>query len=129
MTPSAALRCFQILKKIYWIAVLLTLSNLAVQIKVWIFWMKRLGASIKDDRTISRKFDSSLVRKMPELAQPPLSVRYTINFEKPYVFCTKKCGRPHLRKPPPPLSEKCLPWTTPPECGVFYGQPLTLSNT
>jgi len=28
----------------------------------------------------------------------------TINFEKSEVFCAKKCGRPHLKNTPPPLS-------------------------
>jgi len=41
---------------------------------------------------------------MSELVQPLCSCGYTINFEKSEVFCTKKCERPHLKKPPPPMS-------------------------
>jgi len=39
---------------------------------------------------------------------------HTMNFKKSDVFCTKKCGRPHLKNPLP------LPLTV----DVFYGRPL-----
>jgi len=35
---------------------------------------------------------------------PPCPCGQTINFKKSKFFCTKKCERPHLKKPPPPLS-------------------------
>jgi len=43
------------------------------------------------------------------------------------LFCSKKCGRPHLKKPLPLLSAKCPHWTyTPPlTADAFYGWPLT----
>jgi len=44
----------------------------------------------------------------------PCPCGHTINFEKSEVFCTKKCGRPHLKNLP-----LCPHWTNtfPPECG------------
>jgi len=46
----------------------------------------------------------------------PCPCIHTKNFENFNVFCTKKCGRPHLK--PPSLSEKCPYWTTPlHDCG------------
>jgi len=80
------------------------------------------GPSIKDVRTKSRKINPSLlVRKMSALAQPPFSpcsCGHTINFEKSDDFCTKKCGRPHLKNPLPPCNRLSQ------SANVFYGQPL-----
>jgi len=61
---------------------------------------------------------------MSALAQPPLpsplSVRAHHAFRKNReFFCTKTCGRPHLKKPP------CLHWTNSPlTADVFHGWPL-----
>jgi len=71
------------------------------------------------------KLTPPLVRKISALVQPPspLVCADTINFEKPEVFCTKKCGRPHLTNPLFP----CPHWTNPLSpltADVFYGQSL-----
>jgi len=57
------------------------------------------GPAIKDVRTKCKK-----LAPLPALAQPPTSCPcgHTIYFKKSGVFSTKKCGRPHLDKPPPP---------------------------
>jgi len=90
------------------------------------------GPSIKDVRTKLQKVDP-----LPPCSQnvrtvsipypphpPPCPCGHTINFEKPDIFCTKKCGHPHLKTPS--LSEKCphrknlLPLTA----DVLYRRPL-----
>jgi len=65
---------------------------------------------------------------------------HTINFKKSVLFCTKKCWRPHLKNPLPPLSEKCPNWTNPSspcphwtkpplsDCGHLLWTPWTASN-
>jgi len=44
---------------------------------------------------------------------------YTINFEQSGIFCTKKCGRPHLKKPlsPCPKNVRTRQTPFPLECG------------
>jgi len=70
-----------------------------------------------------------------KLTPPPCPKNVRIETSK--VFCTKKCGRPHLKNQPPfHLSEKCPHLTNSPlTADVFYGQPFmnkfkrrTLSN-
>jgi len=86
---------------------------------------------MKDVRTKPQKIDPSpLVRKISALAQPPFPlVWHTINFKISDAFCTKKCGRPHLKKPP--LSAKCLHYTNtnplPLTVDVFLWTPLKQS--
>jgi len=68
-----------------------------------------LGPFIKDIHTKSRKIDPP--PSLSALAEPPLPpcpYKHTINFEISEVFCTKKCGRPHLKTPSPrlPLGRK-----------------------
>jgi len=81
-------------------------------------WIICKGPSIKDVRTKSRKIDP-LVRKMSALAQPPplppCSCGHTKNFEKSEVFCSKKCRRPHLKKPPSPPVRKMSALDNPPD--------------
>jgi len=53
---------------------------------------------------------------------------HTINFENSEVFCTKKCGRPHLKNPSSPLVRKMSALNEPNyplNADVFYGRPLT----
>jgi len=60
------------------------------------------------------KLTSSLPPPLSAMAHIPFSVwTHRENFEKLEVFCTKKCGRPHLKNFPPPLSEKCPQWANP----------------
>jgi len=58
---------------------------------------------------------------MSALAQAPCPCGYTINFEK-LKFCTKKCGRPHLKNLLPlSVLDKTL------TADDFYGQLLVVS--
>jgi len=76
---------------------------------------------MKDTRIKTQKIDSSpLVRKISALAQPLLSVRKHYKFRNFEAFCTKKCGRPHLKNP-----LLFVRWTKPRTADVFYEQPLT----
>jgi len=79
-------------------------------------------SSIKNVRTKSQKIDPSLlVHKIYALAQPPppCPCGHTINFENLEVFCTKKCGRPLVRKISG-LDKLPSPLTA----NIFYGRPL-----
>jgi len=63
------------------------------------------GPSIKD---IGTKLQKIYPCPCPHWLKsfPTCLCRYTINFEKSQVFCTQKCGHPHLRNhlsPPPCL--------------------------
>jgi len=55
----------------------------------------------------------TLLPLCPHWLNPPCPYGHTINFEKSVVFCTKKCGRPHLKNPPPPPHCGRLFWTSP----------------
>jgi len=46
---------------------------------------------------IAKNWLPLLVRKMSALAQPVCPCGHTLNFEKPEIFCTKKCGHPDLK--------------------------------
>jgi len=54
---------------------------------------------------------SLLSAKCRQWLTPSLSVQTHQKLRKARIFCTKKCGRPHLKKPPP-----CQHWATPPDC-------------
>jgi len=71
------------------------------------------GPFIKDVRIKLRKID-------------PLVRLYTINFEKSEVFCSKKCGRPHLRNSllPCPKNVRTKQIPLPLTADVFHGQLL-----
>jgi len=58
---------------------------------------------------------------MSTLDQTPCLCKHTINFEKSYVFCTKKYGRPHLKNPP--CLQNVRTRQTPVSADVFYGRP------
>jgi len=61
---------------------------------------------------------------------PPCPCEHTINFENFEVLFAKKCGRPHLKKSPTSLSEKCRTEKNPLllTADVFYGRPHTQLN-
>jgi len=85
-------------------------------------------SSIKDVRTKSRKID--IPPPCPQnVLNPPCMCGHPKNFEKSEVFCSKKFGRSHLKKPIPLVRkktamDKLLPLTA----DVFYGRPL-VQNT
>jgi len=64
----------------------------------------------------SEKLTLLLVRKMFALAQPPCLCGHTIYFKKYEVFCSKKCGHPHL-KTSLVRKKSVLDKTLPPNCG------------
>jgi len=76
------------------------------------------GQSIKDVRTNREKLAPP---PCPHWLKglPPLTMQTHHKFQKIQVFLAKKCGRLHLKNPPPPLSAKCLHKKTPfpPDCG------------
>jgi len=75
---------------------------------------------------MAKNYPPPLSEKCPHWLNPPCPCGYTINFEKSYVFCTKKCGRSHPKKPLSPLFENCPHWTNPlsPVCGRPFGRSL-----
>jgi len=77
-----------------------------------------MGASIKDARTKSQK----------NWPPPPCPCEcgHTLHFEKSGVFCTKKCGRPHLKNSPCQKNVRTgeTPHSSPLTADVLYGQPL-----
>jgi len=57
------------------------------------------GSSIKDVCTKWRKINLSPSCPHWFNSLTPCPCEHTINFEKSYLFCTKKCGRLHLNNP------------------------------
>jgi len=55
---------------------------------------------------------------------PSCPCELTINFEKSQVFCTKKCGRPHLQKTLP-LIQKMSTLDNPLTADVFMDSPIS----
>jgi len=84
------------------------------------------GPSIKDVRTKSRKIDS--LPPCPHWPKPSCPCGYTINFKKSEVFCTKKCGRPHLKNPSLLVRKMSALDKLPSTADVFYERPLKLSK-
>jgi len=77
---------------------------------------------MKDARTNSRKIDPPLLfAKYPQWLDPPCPYGHTKSLEKSYVFCTKECGRPHLKNPLPVLRKisEYPHWTTLPPPRVW----------
>jgi len=82
---------------------------------------------MKDVHTKSQKIPP-MSEKCPHLTQPPSPpclCGHTINFEKPEIFCTKKCERPHLN-PLPPCPQNVRTGQPGPllTADIFYRQPL-----
>jgi len=87
--------------------------------------LESLWPSIKDVRTKSRKIDhlSPCPQNVRIGSTPPCPCGHTINFKNSKVFCTKKCGRPHLKNPLFPCPQN-VRIGQPPLTDVFYGRPL-----
>jgi len=91
----------------------------------WTLFPKQLLGAVHKGRPL--KIDP-LAAKSPHRLKHPLLSPYlcghTINSEKSDVFCTKKCGRPHLKYPSPFVRKMSALDTPTPTADVFYGQPL-----
>jgi len=88
------------------------------------FSIKNKRPSIKDVRTKSRKIDP--LPPCPHFSILPPSLcpcEATINFKKFRGFCTKNCGGPHL-KSPPPVIRKVSALENPLTAEVLYGRSL-----
>jgi len=93
---------------------------------------KYIEVSIKNVRTKSQKIYPcpQNVRSGSTPLSPPCSCGHTTNFKKSEAFCTKKCGRPHLKTSPlvckrsaldkPPLDCGPLLWTV---SNIIYRYP------